>query len=56
MTGKVLVQLKIRNIAPKTIKAATIVIHPQDAAGKAMEGDAKQKYLDLTAKTGEEFG
>ncbi len=56
MTGKVLVQLKIRNIAPKTLKAATIVIHPQDAAGKAMEGDAKQKYLDLTAKTGEEFG
>ena len=55
-TGKVLAQLKIKNIAAKTIKAATVLIRPLDAAGKPMAGDTQQKYLDLTAKTGEEFG
>ena len=55
-TGKVLAQLKIKNISSKAIKAATVLIHGQDTAGKAIDGDAQQKYLDLTAKTGEEFG
>ena len=55
-TGKVLAQLKIKNISPKAIKAATVLVHSQDTAGKAIDGDAQQKYLDLTAKTGEEFG
>ena len=55
-TGRVLVQLKIKNIAAKPLKAATVLIHPLDAAGKPMAGDTQQKYLDLTAKTGEEFG
>lgn len=55
-TGKVLAQLKIKNVAAKPLKAATVLIHPQDAAGKPMAGDTQQKYLDLTAKTGEEFG
>lgn len=55
-TGKVLAQLKIKNIAAKPLKAATVLIHPQDAAGKPMADDTQQKYLDLTAKTGEEFG
>lgn len=55
-TDKVLVQLKIKNIAAKPLKAATVLIHPQDAAGKPMVDDTQQKYLDLAAKTGEEFG
>lgn len=55
-TGRVLVQLKIKNIAAKPLKAATVLIHPLDAAGKPMADDTQQKYLDLTAKTGEEFG
>ena len=55
-TGKVLAQLKIKNIAAKLLKAVTVLIHPMDAAGKPMTGDTEQKYLDLTAKTGEEFG
>lgn len=55
-TGKVLAQLKIKNISSKAIRAATVLIHGQDTAGKAIDGDAQQKYLDLTAKTGEEFG
>lgn len=55
-TGKVLAQLKIKNIAAMPIKAATVLIHPQDAAGKPMTGDTQQKYLDLTAGTGDEFG
>ena len=55
-TGRVLAQLKIKNIDAKPLKAATVLIHPLDAAGKPMAGDTQQKYLDLTAKTGEEFG
>ena len=55
-TGKVLAQLKIKSIAAKQIKAVTVLFHPQDAAGKPMKGDMQQKYLDLTAKAGDEFG
>ena len=55
-TGKVLAQLKIKNIAARPLKAATVLIHPQDTAGKPMADDTQQIYLDLTAKTGEEFG
>lgn len=55
-TGKVLAQLKLKNISVKPLKAATVLIRPLDAAGKPMEGDTQQKYLDLTTKTGEEFG
>lgn len=55
-TGRVLAQLKIKNIAAKPLKAATVLIHPLDTTGTPMTGETEQKYLDLTAKTGEEFG
>ena len=55
-TGKVLVQLKIKNISNNTIKAATVVIHALDTIGKALDGDVEQEYLDLSATQGEEFG
>lgn len=32
-TGKVLVQLKLRNIGKKTIKAATVCVEPLDTVG-----------------------
>ena len=46
-TGKVLAQLKIKNISPKTIKAAKLVIHALDTTGQPLDGDAEQEYLDL---------
>lgn len=55
-TGKVLAQLKIKNISNKTIKAAKVLVHALDTIGKAIDGDAEQEYLDLSVEQGEEFG
>ena len=40
-TGKVLAQLKIKNISAKTVKAAKVRIHALDTTGKALDGDAE---------------
>ena len=37
-TGKVIAQLKMRNISPKPIKAATVSIHPLDTVGNPLGG------------------
>lgn len=55
-TGQVLVQLKIKNISPKTVKAATVAIRALDTMGRPIEGDAAKEYLDLSVRQGEEFG
>lgn len=55
-TGKVLAQLKIKNICCKTIKAATVIIHALDTTGKPLDADATQEYLDLSVAQGTEFG
>ena len=55
-TGKVLAQLKIKNLDGKTVKAAKVLLHPQDTSGKPLNEDVEQEYLDLQAKQGEEFG
>lgn len=56
MTGNVLVQLKIKNISPKTVKAVTVLVHPLDTAGRPIDGDTAKEYLDLFVRQGEEFG
>ena len=55
-TGNVLVQLKIKNISPKTVKAATVAIRALDTMGRPMDGDTAKEYLDLSVRQGEEFG
>ncbi len=55
-TGQVLVQLKIKNISPKTVKAATVAIRALATMGRPIEGDAAKEYLDLSVRQGEEFG
>lgn len=55
-TGKTLIQLKIKSISEKTIKAVTVLIHALDTAGMPLEGDAEHEYLDLNVNQGEEFG
>ena len=55
-TGKVLAQLKIKNISSKTIKAAKVLIRTLDTTGKPMDGDTEKNYLDLSAGQGEDFG
>ncbi len=54
-SGKVLAQLKLRNISPKKIKAATVVIYPRDTVGKALGDPIEHQYLDLSANRDEEF-
>ena len=56
LTGKVLVQLKIRNISPKTVKTGKVLVHAMDTLGKPLDGDTTHEYLDLSADQGDEFG
>ena len=49
LNGGVLVQLKIKNIPDKIIKAVKISIMSIDSAGRVFEGTRKFEYLDLSA-------
>ena len=55
-TGKVLAQIKIRNIGPKAIKAATVSILPLDVVGSPLGNVVEYQYLDLNAARDNEFG
>lgn len=55
-TGKVIAQLKLRNISSKPIKAATVCIVPFDTVGKPIGDTVSYQYLDLSAKRNEDFG
>ena len=48
-TGKVLAQLKIRNIQDKEINAATVNVLPLDTAGRTLGGAVAYQYLDISA-------
>lgn len=55
-TGKVIAQLKLRNISSKPIKAATVCIVPFDTVGNPIGDSVSYQYLDLSAKRDEDFG
>ncbi len=55
-TGNVLAQLKLQNISPKSIKAATVRITPFDTAGNPLGEAIDHQYLDLNAERDESFG
>lgn len=55
-TGKILAQLKYKNISSKTIKALVVKISAKDISGVDIEGVENFQYLDLNASRGEEFG
>ena len=55
-TGKVLAQIKFKNISDKQIKAVKISIDAFDVSGKELEGIAEYQYLDLAAARMVEFG
>lgn len=55
-TGKVIAQLKLRNISSKRIKAATVCIVPFDTVGNPIGDFVSYQYLDLSAKRDEDFG
>lgn len=55
-TGKVIAQLKMRNIGANIIKAVKVCIHPLDTVGNTLGAEVEYQYLDLAAKRNEEFG
>lgn len=55
-TGKVLAQLKLRNIGKKTIKAATVCVEPLDTVGQPLGEPVTYQYLDLHADRDADFG
>lgn len=55
-TGKVLAQLKIRNIQGREIKAATVSVSLLDTAGRALGGAVVYQYLDIAAGRDADFG
>ena len=55
-TGKVIAQLKMRNISQKPIKAAKVSIHPLDTVGNPLGEKIEYQYLDLSAARDEDFG
>lgn len=55
-TGKVIAQLKMRNISQKSIKAAKVCIYPLDTVGNSLGGKIEYQYLDLSAARDDDFG
>lgn len=55
-TGKVLAQLKFRNITGKTVKALRVRITPLDTVGAPLGEAVSHQYLDLSAERNDEFG
>ena len=55
-TGRVIAQLKMRNISQKPIKAAKVSIHPLDTVGNPLGEKIEYQYLDLSAARDEDFG
>lgn len=55
-TGKIVAQLKYRNISSKSIRALTVKILAKDVSGAEVEGVDAFQYLDLNVPRDEEFG
>ena len=55
-TGKLLVQLKLRNISKHVIKSVKIKVNAYDTAGMSLKGVEALSYLDLTVARDGEFG
>ena len=55
-TGRILAQLKLKSLSPKTIKAAKVKILPLDTVNKPLDGEVVYEYLDLHVERDGEFG
>ena len=55
-TGRVVAQLKLRNISPKTIKAATVSILSLNTVGNPLGEAIRYEYLDLSSTRDTDFG
>lgn len=55
-TGKILAQIKMRNIGAESIKSCKVLLTAYDNYGKKVEDLTTFSYLDLDVRPGEEFG
>lgn len=55
-SGKLVVQLKFKNISEFQIKALKIKLAAYDAVGERIAGEREYQYLDLQIFSGDEFG
>lgn len=55
-TGRVIAQLKLRNISPKIIKAATVSLFPLNTVSKPLGEAIRYEYLDLSSTRDTDFG
>ena len=55
-TGRIIAQLKLRNISPKTIKAATVSLSLMNTVGNPLGGSVRYEYLDLSSTRDTDFG
>lgn len=55
-TGAVLVQLKIRSVSAKLIRAVMVAVDAFDVSGAPLEGVPEYQYLDLSVPRDEPFG
>lgn len=55
-TGRIIAQIKMRNIGQKPIRAVRVEVQPLDSASRPLGKSIVHDYLDLNAGRGEEFG
>ena len=55
-TGKVIAQLKMRNIGTNIIKATKVCVRPLDTVGNPLGEEIEYQYLDLNVNRNDEFG
>ena len=55
-TGRILAQLKLKNLESKAVRAARVRLWPADAMGREAEAPVEYTYLDLEAARGKDFG
>lgn len=55
-TGRIIAQLKLRNISSKTIKAATVSLSLMNTAGNPLGESVRYEYLDLSSTRDTDFG
>ena len=55
-TGRVVAQLKLHSISPKTIKAATVCLFPMNTVGQPLGDAIRYEYLDLSSTRDTDFG
>lgn len=55
-TGRILAQIKFKNVGRKLIKALKIGLYQQDPMGRSIGAKVEYEYLDLKAGTDEDFG